>query len=175
MIEIKDFKRYLELVQRVLIRFPIDNPKSYRELIQIHRSSNGIEAWSIDKKRIKYHDKSFIDVNSERGVFQEHKDSYMIIDLHYHYEPNENGCSQLRFDFDNIEEGIHANPDPGLDMAHRIMPGDILLDFEEMNLYLMIELVTYYIQTKKYPLNDSFSGGYNEIVTRTRSEMENGS
>jgi len=60
-------------------------------------------------------------------------------------------------------------------MPHRIMPGDIKLDFEQLNFYLMLELVIHYIQTRKYPLENSFAKEYNEIVNRTRGEMEDGS
>jgi len=178
MIEIINPDRYFKLINRILSRYLINNPKGLKGLIRIRRSPNGIEAWEIpidrENKRIIYHDQSFIDINSEKGIYNPQKDTWFIEDLHYHYQPNGDGY-YLRFDLDNPQEGVHANPDPKTGMPHRVMPGEIQLDFEQMNFYLMLELVTYYIQTKNYPLENSCAEEYNEIVNRTRGEMEDGS
>lgn len=176
MIEIKNPHRYFDLINRILNRYLIDNPKGLKELIRFRYSANGLEGWEIpveqENGRVIYHDQSFININSEKGIYSLQKDTYFIEDLHYHYEPNNNGCLKFRFDLDNPLEGIHANPDPKTGMPHRVMPDDIQLDFKQMNLYLMLELVTYYIRTKNYPLDNSFAEEYNEIVNRTRGEME---
>lgn len=148
-------------------------------LVNIRRSPNGdIVGWEILKdheiRRVVYQDQSFININSEKGVYREQKDTYFIEDLHYHYEPKGNGYLTFRFDLENLKEGIHLNPDPKTGMPHRVFPGDIQLDFAQMNLYLMMELVIHYIQTGKYPLENEYAKEYNEIVNRTRGEMENG-
>ncbi len=164
--------RYFKLVQRILTRFHILEPKEYCNLFRIHETENVVLGWQISDRKIKYRNSSFIKVNIEQGVYQKECGNYAITELGYHYEPNDKSYFQFRFDMCSGE--LHANPDSRFDMKHIIMPGDIRFDFREMNLYLMLRIVAHYISTKNYPLNDLFAKEYNKIATKVRSELKIG-
>ena len=164
--------RYFKLVQRILTRFHILEPKEYCNLFRIHETENVVLGWQISDRKIKYRNSSFIIVNIEQGVYQKECGNYAITELGYHYEPNSNGYFQFRFDMHS--EDLHANPDSRLNMHHKIVPGEILFDFSEMNLYLMLKIVEHYITTKNYPLDNSFEKEYNRIASQVRSEMKSG-
>jgi hypothetical protein len=164
--------RYFKLVQRILTRFHILEPKEYCNLFRIHETENEVLGWQISDRKIKYRNSSFIKVNIEQGVYQKECGNYAITELGYHYEPNSNGYFQFRFDMHS--EDLHANPDSRLNMQHKIVPGEIQFDFSEMNLYLMLKIVEHYITTKNYPLDNSFEKEYNRIASQVRSEMKSG-
>ncbi|MBY6273914.1 MAG: hypothetical protein CW346_17210 [Bacillaceae bacterium] len=175
MIHQTKLRLYTALVNRLWKELLEDN-RDYTSVYTdiVYDSQGQIVKWHIVRTRLQLKGtRSFVQIGREKACLDTVRQSYVLPEYQYHYQPSE--ADQYAFRIENHHrDGLHANPDIRLEdrLPHHIPPDQLKLDIRGFSFLYFLITVSLYRAGLKYPLLPDTSDGYNLTIDMYRKQVE---